>query len=98
LKARENASAFQRDGHDAVAAERELLRGTFQATQLDVAVHADAKAFGELPVEMIFRESGNAAELFHAQVFIQVRVDVFQHFAEAFVISVCGRRIHGSIS
>ena len=73
-----------------MAAKCELIGSAFKTTKLDVLVYPDSEEFGELPVEMIFRECSNAAESFHAKVIVQIGINVLKYFAESGAIALYG--------
>ena len=87
-------TGVQRYVGDAVgAAMGELVRRTFHAGKLDVAMHGQFERRRELPVEMEFGECRNTAHSFQVQITVQMLVYVVQHPLHPGMV-VLKRRLH----
>ena len=84
-------SARQRDIDDlARVAKCKLIGGALQTIELDVSIYADPEQQSELPMEMIFRKCGNAAEPLDRKIIVQVIINVVEHRSESDAIALCG--------
>ena len=63
------------------------------AGELDVAMHGKPEGRRELPVEVIFREGGDAAHRIQVQIVVQMPVNVIQHPLHPGMV-VVNRRLH----
>ncbi|MPN03544.1 hypothetical protein SDC9_150774 [bioreactor metagenome] len=92
-------TGLQRDvDHLHLAIEGQLVAGPPQTQQENVTTDAGADKVGELPVEMEFGKVGDLAQLLQAQVFIEVGLDVIEHFAQSGRIGLRPEFTHRSSS
>ena len=91
-------SAVERDLQDGlILSERELVRGALETRELHVSVDADPEEGGELPMEMIPRESRDPAQRVDAQILVEMLLDMLEHPLEPGPIMVGGLRRHADL-
>lgn len=73
-------SAVERDLDDRIVGpERQPVGRPLEPRELHVSVDADAEQAGELPMEVEFRERGDAAQHVEAQIIQRMFLDMIEH-------------------